>query len=192
MNSPSILNHIFNNTKVKEILEWPFDFRVCEPYLLSSIWPISVSEELLVVAEDGAGGVYTIQDNIDPDLSPVIFISSEGQAGKVANNLIEFLAILVALPYWRDLLKFSAGGKLEEMCKAGFFLERDMYEDDPEIDDKKKIIIEAIGLPDISDPIQALFDSVNSGTVVEIKARDGTLYGSLFNRFSVGENRMWR
>lgn len=192
MKSPSILKQISSNTSIKEILEWPFDFRICEPYLLSNNWPILLSDELVVIAEDGTGGVYTIQEHTDPEKFPIILISSEGQAGKVANNLTELLATIIALPYWRDLLKFSAGGKLEEMHKARFFLERDMLEDNPEIEDQKRIVIDALGLTVTADPVQVLFNAVTSGTAIEIKASDGTLYESLFNTFSVSDNRMWK
>lgn len=192
MNSPSSLKQISSNTSIKEILEWPFDLRICEPYLLSSNWPILLSDELVVIAEDGTGGVYTTQENTDPEKSPIILISSEGQAGKVANNLTELFATIIALPYWRDLLKFSAGGKLEEMYKARVFLERDMLEGNPDIEDKKRIVIDALELADMPDPVQVLFNAVTSGTAIEIKANDGTLYESLFNRFSVSDNRMWK
>ena len=51
----------------------------------------------------------------DFDQMPILYVTSEGQAGKVASNLSEWLAIVVAVPYWQDLLKFSGGGDLAEM-----------------------------------------------------------------------------
>jgi hypothetical protein len=116
-------------------------------------WPISLSEELVVLAEDGSGGAYSLRENIDPEKSSVIFLSSEGQAGMVAADLTEFLSIIVALQYWRDLLKFSAGGELEEMCKAIPFLEEEILKDDPEISSKKKLISKALNLPTLAGPV---------------------------------------
>ena len=192
MNVPSIYKRLSENPAVIDILGWPFDFEICEPYVLSRDWPISLSEELIVLAEDGSGGVYTLHENIDPEKSSVVFLSSEGQAGKVAADFTEFLAIMVALPYWRDLLKFSAGGELEEMRKAVPFLEGEILEDEPEIRSKKKLIYKALNLPTLADPIQTLFNSVKSGIAIEIKGNDGFSYEGLFNTFSVSDNRSWQ
>jgi len=181
MNIPSIYESLTKNSLVQDILSWPFDFEVCKPYLLSSDWPISLSEELIVLAEDGCGGVFTILENIEADLSPVIFLSSEGQAGKVSENFVEFLSVMVAIPYWRDLLKFSAGGELEEMKKAIPFLEAELLEDEPDILNKKKAVFKELQLRELSEPVQTLFSSVKSGLSIEIKASDGTPYDSLFN-----------
>lgn len=192
MNVPSIYKRLTENSSVVDILEWPFDFEICEPHLLSNDWPISLSEELVVLAEDGSGGAYCIQEKIDPEESSVIFLSSEGQAGKVAKDLTEFLTIVVSLPYWRDLLKFSAGGELEEMRKAMPFLNAEILEDEPEIISKNKLISKALNLPTLADPVQTLFNSVKSGTAVEINAADGSSYEGLFNTFSVSDNRSWQ
>lgn len=192
MNVPSIYNRLAENPAVIDILGWPFDFEICEPHLLSCGWPISLSEELIVLAEDGSGGAYTIQENIDPEKSSVVFLSSEGQAGKVAEDLTELLAIIVALPYWRDLLKFSAGGELEEMRKAIPFLEDEILEGEPEIRSKMKLISKALNLPILADPVQTLFNSVKSGIAIDIKANDGSSYEGLFNTFSVSDNRSWQ
>jgi len=191
MNLPSIFKLLVNDPDVVNVLGWPFDFEVCEPYLLSSDWPISLSEELVVLAEDGSGGAYTILENLDPDKSPVIFLSSEGQAGSVAANLTEFLSLLVALPYWRDLLKFSSGGQLNEMKKAAIFLQAEILEDEPKIKNKMKVISKALKLPELIDPIKTLFGSVNTGIALDIKASDGSEYDGLFNTFSVNDNKLW-
>jgi hypothetical protein len=192
MSVPSIYKRLAENPAAIDVLGWPFDFEICEPYSLSSDWPISLSEELIVLAEDGSGGAYTLQESIDPEKSSVVFLSSEGQAGKVASDLTELLAIIVALPYWRDLLKFSAGGELEEMRKAVPFLEDEILEDEPEIHSKKELIYKALNLPILEDPVQTLFNSVKSGIAIEIKANDGSSYEGLFNTFSVSDNRSWQ
>jgi len=70
-------NQLSKNTIVVDVLGWPFNFEICKPYILSDHWPILVSE-------DGSGGAYTLQKGISPETSPVIYLSSEGQAGKVA------------------------------------------------------------------------------------------------------------
>ncbi len=192
MNVPSIYKRLAENPDVVDVLGWTFDFEIREPYLLSNDWPILLSEELIVLAEDGSGGAYTILHNVAPDNSSVVFLSSEGQVGQVAEDLTEFLAVMVALPYWRDLLKFSAGGKLEEMRKAVPFLEEETLEDEPEILSKKKLVSKSLKLPTLTDPVQVLFNSVKSGTAVKIKATDGSSYEGLFSTFCVSDNRQWQ
>ncbi len=191
MELPSSYKSIMKSASLKEMLDWPFDFNAVEPYLISSDWPIQLSHELNVIAEDGAGGAYTLLNCTAPAESPVIFLSSEGQAGKVANSLDEFLAILIAVPYWRDLLKFSSNGKLAEMRKAVPFLEKELLEDEPEIESKKRCILDSIELPILSDPINSLFEAVNADCEIEIKSEDGMDYDGLFNDFSVSDNRTW-
>ncbi|PML82132.1 SMI1/KNR4 family protein [Enterovibrio norvegicus] len=192
MRIPSMYKRLADYPDFVEILGWPFDFEICEPYHLSKEWPILISEELIVLAEDGSGGAYAILSNIDPEESSVIFLSSEGQAGKVAANFTEFLAVLTVIPFWRDLLKFSAGGELEEMRKALPYLKEELLEDEPEISQKQLFISKTLNLPIISDPIQVLFESVKEGAGIEIKANDGYCYESLFNAFSVSDNRTWQ
>lgn len=192
MNVPSIYKKLVINSSVQDILDWPFDFQVCEPYLLSRKWPVILSEELVVLAEDGAGGAFTILEKIEADLSPVIYLSSEGQAGKVSNNLTEFLSLIIAIPYWRDLLKFSSNGILEEMKKAIQFLEVGLLKDEPDILNKKNFILNELNLVDLNEPVQVLFESVKSGISLIIKDKDGTTYNSLFNTFSVADNKLWK
>ena len=192
MNVPSIYKQLSKNTIVNDVLGWPFDFEICKPYILSDDWPILLSDELIVLAEDGSGGAYTVQRDVSPDTSPIIYLSSEGQAGKVAQNFTEFLLIIVALPYWQDLLKFSAGGDLEEMRKALPFLEKEILEDEPEISSMQAMMYKVLDLPPLFDPVLTLFSAVKSGISVEIKASDGYAYESLFNTFRVKDNRSWK
>jgi hypothetical protein len=58
-----------------------------------------------------------------------VYASSEGQAGLLASNLAEGLAIVVWLPYWRDRLKLSGGGQLDEMRRAEPYLVREPAEE---------------------------------------------------------------
>lgn len=194
MKLPTIYNKLSEIPELIDIFSWPFDFEKCDPYLLSSNgWPISLSEELIVVAEEGSGGVYTLKQDVnDPDKSPIIFISSEGQAGKVAENLTEFLCIITAMPYWRDLLKFSAGGKLEEMRLAVPFLEKETLDNEPNINETQELITANLNLPILNSPIEKLHSAVVSGIEMEIKADDGTPFDSLFNTFRVTDNPSWQ
>ncbi|RJG48385.1 hypothetical protein [Motilimonas pumila] len=56
---PSTYERIADYPDLIVLLEWPFYFEICKPYLLSKEWPISISKELIDLVEDGSGGAYT-------------------------------------------------------------------------------------------------------------------------------------
>jgi len=60
-----------------------------------------------VIAGAGSGGVYVAYGEGEIEKRPILFISSEGQAGKLGNDLSEFVAMIIEIPYWFDLLKFQ-------------------------------------------------------------------------------------
>jgi hypothetical protein len=51
----------------------------------------------------------------DREQLPILYVTSEGQAGTIAPHLTALLGTFVGAPYWQDLLKFSGGGDLGEM-----------------------------------------------------------------------------
>lgn len=192
MNLPSVYSRIVDSPDIVEALSWPFEFEVCDPYLLSSELPVTLSEELVVLAQDDAGGAYSIIEHIEPEDSPVIYVSSEGAAGRVGSGFNEFLEILIAMPYWKDVLKFSDNGNLQEMRKAAQYLEKEILEFESDIDDKRAQLYKALELSPLSDPIQNLYNSVKVGPSIEIKDSDGTSYDGLFNTFKVSDNPSWK
>ena len=100
---------------------------------------------------------------------------------------------MVAYPYWRDLLKFSGGGKLDEMRRAVPFLEREMHEDHSEIDEERSLLRKKLFLAETDDPIESLHKAVAElGQGIMVAAPDGTAFRSLFNTFTVDSNPMWR
>ena len=110
-------------------LSWPFDFDVGRAADNSSWIKLDPETPFVVIAGEGTGGVFLAYGRGDTNKLPILHATSEGQAGRVASNLTEFLAVLMAVPYWQDLLKFSANGDLAEMRKTAVFMERE-YADD--------------------------------------------------------------
>jgi hypothetical protein len=48
----------------------------------------------------------------------VAYVCREGRGGSLAGSLRDFLDQVLDLPFWRDLLEFSAGGSLEHMRRV--------------------------------------------------------------------------
>jgi len=182
---------IKSSPTVVEGLDWPFDFslpRGDDDYDWIQLKPAT---PYTVVAGEGTGGVFLTYGTGDLELLPVLHATSEGQAGKVASNLTEWLAILMAIPYWRDLLKFSGGGDLDEMRKTAIFMEREYAEEYDELPAARQRIMDVLPIPTLDDPIKVLHDNVH-GTDCVLVAEDGYEYESLFNRFKPSDNRNWR
>ena len=172
-------------------LAWPFDFDVERADDDSSWIMLDPETPFVVVAGEGTGGVFLTYGEGDANTLPILHATSEGQAGRVAANLTEFMGVLMAAPYWRDLLKFSAGGDLAEMRKTAVFMEREYLEDNPDIAEARKRIENALPIPHINDPVQILHDSVHA-TDCTLVADDGWLYESLFNTFRSSGNPSWK
>jgi hypothetical protein len=160
-----------------------------EKQQLPSWLDLSATEDFIALGREGSGGVFLL----GVTSGQVVYVSSEGRAGCIAASLDDFLQLLIAHPYWQDLLKFSAAGNLLEMQRVAPYLEESLQEDEPDIDDIREELLACLGLAEGEAQIVKLHQAVTalSGKVV-IKAEDGSHYQSLFNRFTVDDNPMWK
>ncbi|WP_066505593.1 hypothetical protein [Abyssisolibacter fermentans] len=125
---PKLYYEIINNEEIKINLEEKFDFIIIENSTTDEYMFYS-KEKLTIFATDGTGGVYaTIGDGDDLDKLPIAFISSEGQAGKIAKSFNELIALIIYYPFWKDILKFSGNGDLKQMRKSITYLEEERIE----------------------------------------------------------------
>ena len=178
--------------ELQENLAWPFDFELVEPCEELSEFHITSSVPLLVLAQDGTGGLFALCGTKDIENAHVIHITSEGQAGLIGNNFNEAVSLIVSLPYWRDLLKFSGGGKLNEMRRALPLSEGDLIEDQPEMLELRKKIEKDLVLVALDDPVKYLHTMAHTEGCPTIKSRDGEAFDWLFNTFVVENNPYWK
>ena len=118
-------------------------------------------EAIRQFAGDGSGGVFAQLGD-----ARVLYVSSEGEAGILAADLDEFIKLLVACPYWQDVLKFSAGGNLDEMRRAAAFFETARAGDE-ELQEARALLKSQLGLTEPSDPVGALHRAVSSEVIVQ-------------------------
>ena len=144
----------------------------------------------IVLAGESTGGVFLAYGEGATERLPILYATSEGQAGLVASNLTELVAITMAVPYWRDLLKFSGGGNLTEMRRTAVFMERQYMEDYAELPSTTSRIMTCLPVPLIPDPIKLVHDRVHA-TDCSLVADDGWRYESLFNEFTSSDNPNW-
>ncbi|WP_426071710.1 hypothetical protein [Janthinobacterium sp. DSP2-3-3] len=144
----------------------------------------------MVLAGESSGGVFLAYGDGEVERRPVLYVTSGGQAGCIASNLTELIAMMLALPYWRDLLKFSDGGNLQEMRRTARFSEQDYVEEYVELPAARKRIFDTLPVPVIADPVKLLHDCVRA-TDCTVVAGDGWPYESLFHHVKSSDNPGW-
>lgn len=135
------------------------------------------------IGSDGSGGAFVLLPSRN-----VLYVSSEGRAGIVADSFEAFIQLVVAHPYWLDILKFSAGGDLQEMRRAADALEATLEDD---VNEAREEIRGGLDLPEADDPVGALYEAVAASDAI-VRATDGSPFTTLFNRFSIDNNPMLR
>jgi hypothetical protein len=168
------------NAEVVETLGWASDF---EPEIDPDeplYFTVDGVDQIERIGRDGAGGEFVL---LKPS-GRVLYVSSEGQAGTIAADLDEFVALMIACPYWRDILKYSADGDLNEMRRAATALETS-YEDDDDLE-ARAFLKAHFQLRDPADPVGALHSAVSASGVV-VRMPDGAPCMSLFSRFTIDD-----
>ncbi|MFJ5989722.1 hypothetical protein [Lentzea sp. NPDC092896] len=93
-----------DNARLRELLAF-FEFDVSRAKAGEDA-SIDSGLPLEPVAGDFTGGQFYLCGEASSE-RPVLYASSEGQAGLVANNLREAVELVVGLPHWRDCLTFA-------------------------------------------------------------------------------------
>jgi len=137
------------------------------------------------IGSDGSGGAFVL-------LPPqnVLYVSSEGRAGIIADTFEALVQLVVARPYWLDILKFSGGGDLAEMRRAAEALEATL-DDANEINEAREEIRKSLDLNEADDPVGALYEAIAASDAI-VRSTDGSPFTTLFNRFSIDSNPMLR
>ena len=176
------LQEIESYADVVEALDWPFDFSLPRAKEDTAWIKLKPSFPFTVIAGEGTGGVFIAYGEGKAEMLPILHATSEGQAGRIASNLDEWLGILISIPYWRDLLKFSGNSQLEEMRLTSTFMEKEYEEDYPDLPEAKKLILSRLAIPTIEDPIRILHENIHASDCTLV-ADDGWEWESLFNSF---------
>ncbi|MEU4198990.1 hypothetical protein [Streptomyces sp. NPDC045470] len=174
-----LLDRIERTPDVRELLRSSFAFdtgrRNGDGLRLASGAPLEP------IAGEFAGGTYFLCPETD-GRRPVVYASSEGQGGLIADDLADALEIIVGLD-WRDCLGFSGGGDAAVMQVSAQHLERQLARDAPEIAEDRARVAEALSLRvvPVTDLVVRLHEAA-SRTVPEyvVTTEGGGEYGPLF------------
>jgi hypothetical protein len=179
---PITLEDIVAHDDVLDHLSSTCDFNpVTDPE--PPFFSVDGASDLTVVASDGAGGQFVIE----APSCRLLFFSSEGAAGVLADDFAAGIALIVACPWWQDLLKYSAQGSLSEIRRAAPLLEA-YWNDDDEVTASRAFLTETLGLEAPRDLPGELHRAVS--TPIIIRSSDDAPADSLFGRFTIDDNPM--
>lgn len=185
------INNLTSKPEIVNSLIESFDFELSNTFKKSDWFKIKEGFNHYVIAHDGAGGEYAIVEMQNKEL--LLHVTSEGQAGIIGQSFTDFLIILLSSPYWKDLLKFSGGGKLDEMKKAVPFLIEEYKEDYPNIEKDILSIKKHLNIDTSDSSVESLFNTVTEfQEIITIINEDGETYDSLFNTFVINDNPQWK
>ena len=162
-----------SNKEIGDML-WPFDFAVADGKAFGAIWfdtaPLQPFE---IVAQRASGCIYALAG----PRRHVLLATSEGQAGIVAANLKECLELVVAHPYWQDVLCFGNGdlSAMQEVLRDRIEdFEEDALGDNPEIEEFRPLLRARLGLAEPADPFGRLHHAMTVlGADVVVRCHDG-------------------
>ncbi|MEU5894356.1 hypothetical protein ABZ835_47410 [Streptomyces sp. NPDC047461] len=119
--SARLLDLIWATPEIDLLLRSSFGFDIHRKHYGEG-FRLASGAPLEVIAGESAGGAYFLCAEQN-GRRPVVFASSEGQGGLLADDLAEALEIIIGLE-WRDCLTFSGGGDVEIMQISAQHLER--------------------------------------------------------------------
>jgi hypothetical protein len=171
------------NKEIRDML-WPFDFAVVDNREDGPVWfDTAPLEPFEIVAQRSSGCVYALTG----PQRHVLLVTSEGQAGIVAASLQECLELVVAHPYWQDVLS-RARGDLEVMRQIFRDdigdLEDEALSDNPEIEEFRPLLRARLGLAEPGDPAKLLHHAITVlGADVIVRGHDGYPWAPLAGTF---------
>lgn len=174
------------------VLAYSFDFELLRSPQTPDRYSVA-GRQTQAHACDATEGQYASCKG-SPDPVPLwIYVGTDGRAGVIALSFAELVGLVVALPYWHDILRFSARGNLDEMWRAAAMLERDTLEDFPDLPAARTYLTTGLQLPALSDPVAALHQhAVASEFNLRVTSNDGSRLSSLVGALSIADRPRWR
>ena len=189
--TPALLKDRSNALRILD--DWPFDFVYEWPSSDPAGFELADDTRFEIVGGDGAGNRFALLGASTSERRPLLYVDHDGAAGVIADSFHEGIQIIVDIPYWRDVLKFSGGGELEPMQRALPHLERNVQEEVDGIDRLRDKVRRELELEPLSDPAFRLHRAVAASVGNPQVLWDGQFpCDSLFGRFVPENNPKWR
>ncbi|MFJ6784395.1 hypothetical protein [Streptomyces yangpuensis] len=190
--SDHLLDLIQNTPEIDVLLRSSFGFDIHRKHYGEGL-RLASGAPMEVIAGESAGGAYFLCAEQNGRRS-VVYASSEGEGGLLADDLGEALEIIIGLE-WHDCLTFSGGGDVEVMQVSArrLALSRDKY--NPDIDNEAAQVAAALSLHiapanDLVIRLHAAASKTEAGYVVI--GEDCQEFGSLFGELVEPRHGGWR
>ncbi|MFC1421541.1 hypothetical protein [Streptacidiphilus cavernicola] len=189
--SDHLLNLIQDNPEIDGLLRSSFSFDISRKRSGDDLRLVS-GAPLTAIAGEFAGGTYFLCSGEDRR-QPVVFASSEGEGGLIADDLAGALEIIIGLQ-WQDCLTFSGGGDVEVMQVSAQHLERSLARSNPGIDEQRASVAAALALRVV--PVAELvvrLQEAASRTEPDyvVCTEDGELFDPPFGQYSEPRHGGW-
>jgi len=163
------------NKEIRDML-WSFDFVVVDNQEYGPVWfDTAPLEPFKIMAQRSTGCVYALTGA----QLHILLATSEGQAGVMAASLQECLELVIAHPYWQDLLRFGKRdlSAMRQVLRDGIEeFEDEALVDNPEIAQFRPLLRAQLGLAEPGDPAKLLHHAVMVlGAGVIVRGSDGYL-----------------
>ena len=173
-----LLEQIHGTAWIAELLAL-FDFDV-EGIANGPVEPVHLSggEALEQVGRDASGGAFML---VGPpaDVRPVLYIGSEGEAGRIASNLSDALALIVGLPSLHDATCYDYGDpRLADWVMS---CHNEIREDQPSLDEDRARIRAALGLPEVGPLLEPFYAGLRDERYLPIGTKHGERYRCLLD-----------
>lgn len=193
MSEASLLQTLRTAAEAKRILESDFDFLTLSSFSKPSLCRLQDGVDCELIATDASGGEFALCDARSLPERPLLYASSEGQAGIIARSLERGLSVIIDLPFWEDCLKFSGRGQLAEMRRVVPLAEADLVAQSPHIALSRHTLRALFGLSPFPDSVEELHSAVvELSPHYPVCSADDWQFESLFGRFTVVQNGEWR
>lgn len=176
--------------EVRDVLAFSFDFEPFEralgseayatpaPWLPAFVVP---SATVAVMARDATGGAYAYCEQ--GQTSYCLHIDPRGNVVPLGDNVQQALALVLALPYWLELLAQCPAGDLFALRGLARQLEREACEDFPDLPAARLELITFLQLPVLADAVQQLHQvAVDQPPAVTVWSPHGWRYESPIQR----------
>jgi hypothetical protein len=160
--SPSLWSRL---QEVRDVLAFTFDFEAfehplgAEAYATPSPWlPAFVvpAASVLVVGRDAMGGAYVSCELSQGRRRCCLHVDTRGRFVPLGEDVEQTLALVIALPYWRELLDECPSGSLDTMRALAIRLEREACDDLPDLPAAREDLKRFLDLPDLGHPVERL------------------------------------
>jgi hypothetical protein len=190
--SDHLLDLMQNTPDIHKLLQSSFGFDIGRKRCGDGL-RLASGAPLEPIAGEFAGGAYLLCAEED-GRRPVVFASSEGEGGLIADDLTDALEIIVGLA-WQDCLRFSGGGDVDVMQVCARHLERFLARDNPDLAKERAQVAAALSLRvvPVADLVIRLHGAASrTAPDFVVTTEDGQAYDRPFGEYSEPRHGGWR